>query len=159
MREIQAHELMNREVIKISDDMTLKAAASLLTANSISGAPVVDQNGSAVGVISFTDIAAHAAEGTEAYSLDAVDYLQGWEDRLNAEDLEGLQIENSVSLVRDVMTPTVYTVPHDTPVKDIARAMIAGRVHRVFIIEDDSIAGIVTTLDLLKVLARDEDDR
>ncbi|HSR51546.1 MAG TPA: CBS domain-containing protein [Acidobacteriota bacterium] len=158
MRDIQAHELMNREVIKIRDDMTLRAAASLLSANSISGAPVIDDEDCAVGVISFSDIAAHAAEGSESYTLESSDYLQGWEDRLNAEDLDDLQIEDSGSLVRDVMTPTVYTVPHDTPVKYIARAMIAGRVHRLFVTEGDSIAGIITTLDLLRILARDEDD-
>ncbi|HSR68603.1 MAG TPA: CBS domain-containing protein [Acidobacteriota bacterium] len=157
MREIQAYELMNREVIKVRDDMTLQTAASILAGNAISGAPVVDGDGSAVGVISYSDIAAHAAEGDESLSASA-DYLQGWEDKLNAEDLDSLQIDNGGTLVRDVMTPTVYTVPHDTPVKYIARAMIAGRVHRLFVTKGDAIAGIITTLDLLSILARDEDE-
>lgn len=54
--------------------------------------------------------------------------------------------------VRDVMTPTVYTIPDDTPVERIARTMIAGRIHRLFVTRGGSVVGVVTTLDLLKLL-------
>ena len=54
--------------------------------------------------------------------------------------------------VRDVMTPVVYTIPEETPVEKIARTMIAGRIHRLFVTRGGSVVGVVTTLDLLKLL-------
>jgi CBS domain-containing protein len=54
--------------------------------------------------------------------------------------------------VREIMTPTVYTVPDDTPVPEIARAMIAGRIHRLFVTCKRRVVGIVTPLDLLRLL-------
>lgn len=54
--------------------------------------------------------------------------------------------------VRDVMTPTVYTIPDDTAVERIARTMIAGRIHRLFVTRGGSVVGVVTPLDLLKLL-------
>jgi len=54
--------------------------------------------------------------------------------------------------VRDVMTPTVYTVTEDTPAVDLARTMISGRVHRLFVTRMGRIVGIVTSLDLLRLL-------
>jgi CBS domain-containing protein len=50
------------------------------------------------------------------------------------------------------MTPAVYTVEEDTPVSSLAKTMIAGRVHRLLVMRDQHIVGIVTTLDMLKLL-------
>jgi predicted transcriptional regulator len=63
--------------------------------------------------------------------------------------------ESDEVLVREIMTPTVYTVPDDTPVPDIARAMIAGRIHRLFVTRQQRLVGIVTPLDLLQLLTGD----
>lgn len=54
--------------------------------------------------------------------------------------------------VRDVMTPTVFTIPDDTPVERVARTMIAGRIHRLFVTRSGRVTGVVTPLDLLKLL-------
>jgi predicted transcriptional regulator len=64
--------------------------------------------------------------------------------------------ESDELLVREIMTPTVYTVPDDTPVPDMARAMIAGRIHRLFVTRQHRLVGIVTPLDLLALLTGDE---
>jgi CBS domain-containing protein len=50
------------------------------------------------------------------------------------------------------MTPVVIDVAEDTPVREVAAKMIEGRVHRLFVTRDDKIRGIVTTLDMLKVI-------
>jgi CBS domain-containing protein len=71
-------------------------------------------------------------------------------------DIAELREDEPHALVRDIMTPTVYTIPDDTPVTEIARTMIAGRIHRLFVTRDWHIVGIVTPLDLLKVLVDEE---
>jgi signal-transduction protein with cAMP-binding, CBS, and nucleotidyltransferase domain len=63
-----------------------------------------------------------------------------------------LHVEGGETLVGEIMSPTTYTVPHDTPVSRLARTMIAGRVHRLLVVRDQHVVGIVTSLDLLKLL-------
>jgi len=71
-------------------------------------------------------------------------------------DIAESEIDGEALLVRDVMTPTVYTVPEDTPVPQIARTMIAGRIHRLFVTSRGRVVGIVTSLDLMKLLCPEE---
>ncbi|MBZ5546075.1 MAG: CBS domain-containing protein, partial [Acidobacteriia bacterium] len=50
------------------------------------------------------------------------------------------------------MTPTVYTVPESTPVSKLAQTMISGRIHRLLVTRRGRVVGIVTALDLLRLL-------
>jgi predicted transcriptional regulator len=67
----------------------------------------------------------------------------------NEDDVDDVQ-------VGEIMTPTVYTVPDDEPVPKIARSMIAGRVHRLFVTRDRRVVGVVTPMDLLQLLTEEE---
>lgn len=51
-----AEEVMSRDVVTIPHTMSLRAAARVLRRNQISGAPVVDELGRCVGVLSATDV-------------------------------------------------------------------------------------------------------
>ena len=85
--------------------------------------------------------------------LDAKGQLEGV---LSLTDLAENEDEVDDVQVREIMTPTVYTVPDDEPVPRMARAMIAGRIHRLFVTRGQRVVGIVTPLDLLRLLAEDE---
>jgi predicted transcriptional regulator len=113
---------MKTSVLTVADDRNVQELAEFLTTNEISGAVVVDAKGALVGVVSVTDIADDRSHATR-----------------NAR-------------VKDIMTPTVYTVPEDTTIVEAARTMIAGRIHRLFVTRSGRMVGIVTPLDLLELL-------
>ena len=136
-------EVMNPSVLTFRDDRTVSELAVFLTEKEISGVVVVDRAGRLVGVVSVTDIVEQRTIG-EREDAPAPRRERG--------ELEGLRVEDGGVLVRDIMTPTVYTVPDDTPVSEAARTMIAGRIHRLFVTRGGHVVGIVTTLDLLKLL-------
>jgi CBS domain-containing protein len=152
-----ARDVMNPHVVAVSPDATVRHAASLLAERQITGAPVVEADGRLVGVVSVTDIAESDAESSDVRedTSDPRRPLRGWDEATAAEEIRGLHVEEQPLLVRDIMTPTVYTVPEETTVSRIARAMIAGRIHRVFVTRQGRIVGIVTSLDLLKILAEE----
>lgn len=137
-----ARDVMNSEILSVRDDLTLPELAAFLAENQITGAPVVDDSGEFVGVVSVTDIAEAEAE--------ASDWQPG--DRAVLGEVSGLHVEREGRHVRDIMTPTLYTVTEDTPAEELARAMITGRVHRLFVTRNGRIVGIVTSLDLLRLL-------
>ncbi len=154
MKDLKAKDIMNTDVLSVRDDMTVQELAGFLTEREILGAPVVDSEGEVVGVVSCTDIVQSTT--TEADILVEKStpgfYEHGWEDKLDPDEMGGLHVEENESLpVREIMTPTIYTVPEDTPISDIAKAMVAGRIHRLLVTRGSRLVGIITTLDMLKI--------
>jgi CBS domain-containing protein len=145
-----ARDVMVSPVLTIREDSTVPELATFLTENSISGAPVLDARGKLVGVVSVTDIAED--ETSSSLRPESGFHTHGWEGRLNREDLSDLRISDGARQVRDIMTPTFFTIPDDTPVPEIAKTMVAGRIHRLLVTRKSQIVGIVSALDLLKLL-------
>jgi CBS domain-containing protein len=50
------------------------------------------------------------------------------------------------------MTPMVFDVTEGMKVKQVADTMIRGRIHRVFVTRDEKLTGVITTVDMLKVI-------
>jgi len=157
MKPLMARDVMNPSVITVQDDWTVRELATFLTEREITGAPVVDTTGRLVGVVSFTDIAENQAseERIDVEASAAQRDVREWESRGNPDEFRGLRVEGDAMLVRDIMTPTVYTIPDSTAVPDIARTMVAGRIHRLFVTRDGRVVGIVTTLDLARLLVEE----
>ncbi len=64
-------------------------------------------------------------------------------------------IENEpLRRVEQAMTPWGVSFEEDTPVKEIARQMLAKRIHRVIITRDGELCGIVTSMDMLHALLK-----
>jgi CBS domain-containing protein len=53
------------------------------------------------------------------------------------------------------MTAAVVGVSPDATIGEVARALCENRVHRVLVIENDQLLGIISTLDLVAVLRDD----
>ena len=157
MPPLTAADVMNPQVLAVRPDMTVHELAEFLTENQITGAPVLDRNGRLVGVVSETDIIESESEraGMVRDRSDPEFDLRGWEDSANPDEIRDLHVESADLFVRDIMTPAAYTVPHDTPVPRLAQTMVAGRIHRLLVTREGSVVGIVTSLDLLKLLVTD----
>ena len=154
LRQKMAFDVMSPNVLTVDPDMTVHELATFLTDNQISGAPVRDRRGRLLGMVSLTDIAeGESDEGVLKADLsDPEVSVHGWEDEATSDEMRALHVEATETLVRDIMTPTTYTVAHDTPVSSLARTMIAGRIHRLLVVRGGKVVGIVTSLDLLKLL-------
>lgn len=158
MRQMVARDVMNSEIVTVRDDMNVEEVAGILADNEISGAPVEDGDGRLVGVVSVTDIALAAAQGAQLAPdrSNPAFYVRGWEESVDPEDMRGLHLERENFLVREIMTPAVYSVPEDTPVSEIAETMIDSHIHRVLVTRGEQVVGIVTSSDLLGLLVEAE---
>ena len=154
MKEMTVAGVMNADVLTVPPDMTVHELATFLTDNQISGAPVRDGSGRLLGMVSLTDIAEGEADGGRLFvdRSDPATCVHGWEDEATSEEMRDLHVGGAEGHVRDIMTPAVYSVPYDTPVSEVARVMVSGRVHRLLVVRDHNVVGIVTSLDLLKLL-------
>jgi CBS domain-containing protein len=157
MEALTARDVMTREVVTVPDDATLTELVAFLSQHMITGAPVVDSGGRLVGVVSVTDVARHSASQTSHVRSNVPPdfYLRGWD--LVGDDVKSFSIEHESEFsVRDIMTPVVFSVAENATVAEMADTMVSGRVHRLLVMNGDRVAGIVTTLDLLKLLRGSE---
>ena len=155
MPKRKAHEVMTRDVFTVSADWPVKQLTRFLIDHSITGAPVVNDKNEVLGVVSLTDVANHLNVTGTAPSLDGThDFFIPAEDgEYGQEKARNLHLESSEGLsVRDIMTPMLFTVNEEASVKDVADAMIRGRIHRVLVTQENRLVGIITSLDLLEII-------
>jgi CBS domain-containing protein len=147
--EYLARDIMNREVIAVSSDMDLRDLAKLFLERGITGAPVVEKDGSLAGVISQTDLVYHNLTRGDELVIDSNFYQSA---RMDGEHIQkGFHIEDFNSgVVADVMTPVVHSVSETAKVESVARLMTRKQIHRVIVRKGRKISGIISAIDLLR---------
>jgi CBS domain-containing protein len=157
MRPITASDLMNPGVLTVREDMTVRELASFLVENEISGAPVADAQGRLVGVVSMADIAAVASGEERGTGEEGSSFFgSAWEDGLDEEDMEDLQLDLDGLRVDKIMNPKIYSVREDATVSEVASLMLKGHLHRLLVTREDRAVGIITTSDLLGLLVGED---
>jgi len=155
MINLTAKDIMNKDVLSVGMNWSIDQLAAFLVENSISGAPVISDDGKLLGVVSLTDIVRYKSiPATDNTSDDPHEYYIHTSDLKYADtDIEALHIETeSLITVRDIMTPMTLTVAEDTNIRKVADAMIRGNIHRVFVTRNDTLIGIITSMDMLRVI-------
>jgi CBS domain-containing protein len=150
-----AKDIMNPNVVTVMETMDLREAAKIFVEERISGAPVIDEMGNLVGVISQSDLVEYELSTERELTEEAPFYRRPYDDAIHPS--RGFQIEQlSADKVKDVMTPYLITIKEDTPIREVAARMAQCGIHRVIVVdEDQQIRGIVTSLDVLRWVAEE----
>lgn len=159
-------EIMTWDVHTINAEWSLKEAARFFLEHRFSGAPVVDESGAPVGVLSLKDIVRY----TE-WHLEVEEAAEDAPARPPASEIGDEELAQSSHLdrlsqitVRQVMTPSIETLPESATVGDAIEILLGHRFHRVFVTDRaGKITGVVSTLDILgwlkKHMAQDSQPR
>lgn len=157
MKDIKVRELMQRDVIVVSPETPLVDVHRLFVEEEINGAPVVDEStGKVVGVISSLDLLRAVRDEYDSVANVSGSYFR---DELpgsdpNWNDAPADFADRMATLTAaDAMVKERVWVPSDMDVADAAELMRSQRIHRVLVIDDHELIGILTTFDLLQVLA------
>ncbi|MGI9275580.1 MAG: CBS domain-containing protein [Endozoicomonas sp.] len=151
---VTADQVMTCKVITVPNDWTVDRLARFFTDKGISGAPVVDESSRLVGVVTLSDIVRQTGSGTVDMERRDDDFYNSlYDSALSEEDQRAFHesVDNSV-MINDIMTPMVFEVAPETPLMNVAEAMVKGRIHRVLVTRDRQLKGIISALDLLKVM-------
>jgi len=149
-----AAELMTDNPISLQGDAGVAEAIALMTDRGFTVAPVIDESGRAIGVVSVTDILIHNREYSRFVQTD--DATVYTDLRHHAKRLPpdmGIEIVDPTS-VREIMTPAVFVVGPDTTAAEVVRTMLSRRVHHLFVADDQgTIIGVISMGDILRNLA------
>lgn len=168
--------IMQTDVLTVTPETSVPELARLLSDNGVSGVPVIS-GGRLAGVVSTSDVVRLAAEEGRAPPaavrwVDVPGEPEGdpedevWEpseayflpeDRPTGPGRtwdEGAWSGGlAEATVADVMTPVTFSISPDATVEELADFLLRGRIHRAVVEEDGRLLGIVTTFDLLTVVA------
>ena len=103
----------------------------------------------------MTDIVRHHAPTMEYPGPDEPHeyYVRSIERFFAPHEIASLHLEAEPPVaVRDIMTPTVFQVPEQTPINMVADAMIKNRVHRIFVTREEKTVGVISSVDMLRIL-------
>ena len=146
-KKVKAKDVMRKRVVSIKPEMLVQEVAKVFDDKGISGAPVIDNHGHLLGVVSKSDLVHHQRDGEG-------DHFSFYKAGSGVEVLpKGYHMElPDRTRVREIMTPMIIQAEESTPVPDIAKMMRKKHIHRVFIMEGKKMIGVVTTMDLLKLM-------
>lgn len=141
---LKVGDFMASEVYTLLPEDTVYAAAELLLAARVSAAPVVDRDGSLVGMLTLTDLLYRAEVPHSGKIADAViSWLGG----------DPTTFKKAVSTyVRDVMTTPVICIGPDDTLQAAATKMLEKRIHQLPVVEEDKLVGIVSRSDVIGAL-------
>lgn len=147
MPDLLARDVMTSPAITIHQEATLKEAAEKLMEHHISGAPVVDDVGTMVGIISESDLLNDSKRRVKLPRAAVFGFVIPTDESLMK------AFENGMSLkVKDIMTRKVVSADEDTPIKVLSHQLLEKCINRVPVVKDGKPVGIVTRADLLKAL-------
>ncbi|HEU0020114.1 MAG TPA: CBS domain-containing protein [Dehalococcoidia bacterium] len=143
-----ARDLMSPSVITVHPQATVGEAARLMLENNVSCLPVVDDQGRLVGLLTHTDFGLHPKFRPLAdniYSLFGAS--------TSPKHIQEVSQKVSGKLVKDVMHHPVTTVNEDTPIAEAMRLMLNQGIHRLPVMADGHLVGVITRHDFLKLIA------
>lgn len=144
---VRLADVMVRDVVCVRPDTSIESLRTVLLDRGISGAPVVDEDGGLVGVVSKTDLVRWDLDDDETASEppEQIDVELG--PGFHAEYIPG-------GVVAEIMTPLTLSLPSRATVLQASALMAYEGVHRIVVVDDGEVVGIVTATDVLGWLAR-----
>lgn len=150
MKDLKARNIMTKDVVTVTEDMSVKEVAGLFTEKRIGGAPVL-RDKKIVGIISDDDLIMQDVRihfPTYIQFLDGIIYLESWK-RFEEELKKAVGAK-----VSDVMTTNVITSGVDDSVEDIATTMVDKHINRIPVIENGELVGVITKGDIVRAISR-----
>jgi CBS-domain-containing membrane protein len=149
---LQARDIMTKEVITVSPRTSVLELARLLAEHKINGAPVVDDQGGLLGVVTQNNLIDRVKKFELPHVitiLDAHFYLERPSTfKKNLEKLLG-------NLVADIMTTPPVTITPEVEVDEIASIMARQKIHTLPVLAGDKIIGIIGKIDIIRALGQE----
>ncbi len=146
-------DVMSRNPITLKPTATLREAAITLADESVGGCPIVDERGQLIGMLSEVDILeALKTQNKELRMLMPPEITFGISFVEIIKEREALaafkEVENR--LAQDIMTKEIHSVGPDDSVERAIRLMVQHKIHRIPVVQDGRLVGIVTRGDVLR---------
>ena len=147
---LTAKDIMTSDVITVQMTTTVKELAEILWKNRISGAPVLDDDGKVISVVTENDLIDQSKKvhiPTMISLLDSVIFLE------SSKKTEAEIKKMAGNTVQDICSKELVSVSEDTGLDHIATIMAEKKVHTLPVIQDDRLTGVIGKSDIIRSMA------
>ena len=155
MAEATVRDIMETEVPRVLPSDSVESVLRVMREHELPGVPVVNEGGRCVGIITDADLVI-SEEGSDLHlphyfelfgGVVFLEPLRRFEQRLR---------KAFSSTAGDLMTEDPLTIGPDATVREAARVISESGHNRLPVVEHGRLVGVVTRLDVLDALTRDE---
>ena len=153
---MKVRDIMTTDVVSAKRGTPGNELAKLMGARDISGVPVLDDDGSVVGIVTELDMIVSNTR------LDMPRFIQILDlGRIPLErrsDYEHRMRHMLGTRAEDLMSEEVVTVSPDDSVEGLAELMVKRRVNPVPVVENGKLVGIVSRADIIDMMAEEMEE-
>ncbi|KAF0220220.1 MAG: hypothetical protein FD174_1459 [Geobacteraceae bacterium] len=148
---LTAADVMTKDVITVKRETTIRELAELFAEHRISSAPVVDDGGKLIGIVTETDL----IEQDKSLHIPTVISLFDWVIYLES----GKKFEKELKkmtgqTVGDIYREEVETVTPSTPISVVADIMSSKKIHAIPVLDGEMLVGIIARIDLIRTMIK-----
>ena len=146
-------DIMDSSPASVSPDASVEEVVRTMREHELPGVPVVDGDGRCVGIVTEADLVLPDDQG----DLHIPHYVNLFGGTVFLEPLgrfEQRLRKAFASNAADMMTADPDVVSPDTSIREAARLIHESGHNRLPVVEDGSLVGVVTRVDLLGALAQ-----
>lgn len=148
-------DIMDPEPVTVTEDASVEELVRTLKEHQLQGVPVVNEGGRCVGIVTEEDLVLSDTEGDlhlphyiELFGgIVFLEPLRRFEERLRKAVASG---------VSEMMTEDPITIEPTASVRDAAKLISQKGHNRIPVVEHGRLVGLVTRVDVLQALAREE---
>ena len=152
---LTVREIMQPDPVTVSATDDVETVVRLLRRHELPGVPVVNEGGRCVGIVTEADLVLADEEG----DLHIPHYIELFGGVVFLEPLRRYESRLKKALasrVEDLMTPDPTTIGVDASVHEAGRIIARSGHNRLPVIEHGRLVGVVTRVDVLEALTREE---
>ena len=146
-----ARDIMSTTLISVAQDTTIAEVCEVFFENGIDGVPVKENGDQLVGIVTEDDVV-----------LASFQNNNNQHDRINVSQLFSSGFASfsgdlpETTPISEIMTRDVVTAGPQTPLKTLCQLMADNKIHRLPIVENGNILGMVTAGDILATIAESD---
>ncbi|MCS6789213.1 MAG: CBS domain-containing protein [Patescibacteria group bacterium] len=140
-------DIMKTNIITVFPDTPYLKVVKILYDNNISGMPVVDENQNLIGMISEKDL-------FKALYPNYIEFIRNPEKYINLEEQEKNILEIKNNPISLYMSKNIITVSPQTSILAAGGIMLNKHIHRLPVVENNKLVGIVTRKDIYKSILK-----
>ncbi|MBW2328325.1 MAG: CBS domain-containing protein [Deltaproteobacteria bacterium] len=148
---LTAKELMSTKVITVTGATPVRELAKILSENNIGGAPVVEEQGGVVGVVTESDL---IYQNKRVHIPTVVAILDSFLFLESPEKMEKELKKMAGTKVEDIFAHEVITVQQDTPLDEVATLMAEKKVHTLPVLDGEKLVGVIGKSDIIRTIAQ-----
>ena len=146
---LTAKEIMTEKIITVGLELEVSELATLFWENRIGGAPVIDESGKLLGIVTESDLIDQSKKvhiPTIITILDSMIFLE------NPAKLDKEIKKMTGTKVKDIYSTKVTTVSENTPMSELASIMADRKLHTLPVVDGEKLIGVIGKADIIRNL-------